>query len=158
MINDMLHGHPHEPGLLLARMKALVSACVVLALVYLCSVYGKVGWLSYFLSLPPLSVVILTVIVRINDLPITQQGALWSTRRMGLVLMGMWALSLAVGPLLGAGWPTWRPVIGVWGVALTMITSPHQPPWWAYVSRAASIPAVKNVPLRRASDDFDSNP
>jgi hypothetical protein len=155
MINQALN--LHEPGLTSARFKGIGHAVLMLAVCYICWTYGEVGWLTYLLAVPPLGVLLITVIARVNDLPIHQQSAFWDVRRMALVLLGIFTVAMLGAPLSGQ-YPSWRMVFGIWGMAGVMVTSPHLPPWWKYVAHGSTNIPVFKTPLRRASDDFDSNP
>lgn len=158
MSHPTVNIHDDEP-LMIARVKGASYALVMLLCVYLCSVFGPVGWLTYLLSFPAVSIILITVIARVNDMGIEYQSAFWNVRRMGLVFTGLYAGSQIFAPFAGAGFPLWRDVIMDWGVACTLMTSPHLPPWWVYVSKHAHVPLFKagpGQPKRRASDSFDT--
>lgn len=155
MSNLTMNRRQHD-AVIVARAKGTSYALFTLIAVFLGSVYGPVGWLTYFIAAPPAAVVIITVIARLNDLGVEHQGKFWNVRRVGLVFTGLWAGATFFAPLVESGFPSWLNCIGLWGVALTLITSPHLPPWRKYVWHTSN-PAHPHQ-HRRKSDDFESNP
>lgn len=111
----------------------VLAACLLLGL-HWASTSLERGWLSWWLSLPPLVIIVITALARIND--ITATGKRWFFRRLGLLLVAGGALSLGVAPLLGysLGFPSWTNLVLYYGMATTWITTPNMPPWWKYVS------------------------
>lgn len=156
--------HPALPsisteGVHPSHARGAAFAMTLVTLVYLLTVYGpQPGWLTYSLTLFPIGVIVLTLIARLNDISDERVGAYWNVRRCGLILVGLFAANIVAGPFQQVpDFPTWWRVVGVWGFALTWLTSPHQPPWTEYVWRRGPA-GEHNHPRRRATDDFDSNP
>lgn len=117
----------------LARLMGAAYAMVLVVSVYLCSVYIADGWMTYLLSVPACVVLIITALVRVNDMSIDMSSKAWNVRRAGLILVALYAVGQITVPVLVKDWPSWQSVIGLWGFALVWLTSPHQPPWGQYV-------------------------
>lgn len=112
----------------------MVAAATVMFL-YAIGVSAEIGWGTYLGGAPALVIIILTALFRINDIKEDKTGALWQLRRVGLALAGTAAVSLLMAPIVyGTSFPTWRGLLLYWGVALTWITTPNQPPWWKYIN------------------------
>ena len=156
--------HPSLPSLSTAGVhpshaRGAIFAISLVIAVYLLASFGPApGWLSYALTVAPLFVNLLTSIARINDIADNQTGAFWNVRRCGLILVALFGANIGVGPFLPSpDFPSWWRVVGIWGFALSWLTSPHQPPWTVYIWHRLTEP-VGQTPSRRAADDFDSNP
>lgn len=147
------------PGVRPSHARGACFAIVLVMLVYALANFGPPpGWLTYCLTLAPLAVILLTSIARINDISNESVGAYWNVRRCGLILVALFGANIGVAPFgPEQDFPNWWRVVGVWGFALTWLTSPHQPPWPQYIWQRFRIQG-DNHPCRRKTDDFDSNP
>ncbi|MBT9158800.1 MAG: hypothetical protein DDT26_00047 [Dehalococcoidia bacterium] len=114
------------------RQIALTAAALLG--VYLLTLTIKPGFLTYVLSLPPLLIIVITALARVNDIRPEQASKRWHVRRAGLVLMGFGSVWLMGSAFVGDH-PEWKDVLLYWGLALTWLTTPSMPPWWKYVSR-----------------------
>jgi len=92
------------------------------------------GWATWAATLPAWLIIAITTLARVKD--ITAVGKNWFFRRISLTLAGAGSTALAVAPLIGYSnaFPSWYTVLTFWGVAGLLLTSPHQPPWWKYIS------------------------
>lgn len=111
---------------------------VLAGLIFLGAHYASSGlpldWRTWALSVPALIIIMLTAIARAQDIRGVNRRCF--VRRMGFILAGAGALSLALAPLLGYtnSFPSWRAVVLYWGFALTWLTTPGMPPWHRYIS------------------------
>lgn len=111
---------------------------------------------AYLLLLPALLIIAVTALVRANDIGWKRKGGHWHVRRIGFVLVGGAAVGYMLKPWWFSGiYPSWYSVVLAWGVALTWITTPGQPPWWRYVSGEYKN---DNVPPSRRSTDQPAPP
>lgn len=110
-----------------------LGACSLLAIHALTKAVPQ-GWGTWAISLPAHLILIFTVAARVKDISAT--GPRWFARRIGLILVGMGALSLMTAPLVGysLAFPSWRAVTLYWGFAVVWITTPNMPPWHKYIS------------------------
>ena len=98
----------------------------------------KVYELMYaVLIIIPAAIMLGTAFSRLNDLKKEWTSKRWWIRRFGLLLSGVGA-----GGTIGAYFftyaPHWYEVVRLclfWGVALTWITTPNQPPFWKHISK-----------------------
>lgn len=118
----------------LEQAAEFVTAAAVLIAIYWLATSVTRGWVSWAMGVPALAIIGITAIVRLND--ITAVGKRWFVRRLGMILVGMSAVTLITAPILGyaGSFPSWRSVLLYWGVALTWLTTPNMPPWWKYIS------------------------
>lgn len=74
---------------------------------------------------------------RLNDIKKNQKAARWWFRRMGLLMtmVGTGGRVMAYITLFAPHWYDVTSLLIFWGVALTWITTPNQPPLWKYISR-----------------------
>lgn len=116
------------------RAVQILTAALLLLGVHYASTELPRDWRAWAVSLPPLSVIVITALARADDIKGTDFRCF--VRRIGFILAGAGALSLAVAPVLGYtnSFPSWRAVTLYWGFALTWLTTPGMPPWWKYVS------------------------
>ena len=119
----------HNLASALYGFAALCVAVIVAAL----SWSLEPGWGSYLTSLPAAGIMGLTALVRANDITMEKSEWHWQLRKLGFAMAGIGAALYVLSPLLQAGFPSWRSVIVVWGVALTWLTTPNQPPWAQYI-------------------------
>lgn len=156
-LRDARSSHFHGP---IARAKAAAYTLGIGVLIYLATFAVPVGWATYLATVLPLLVILITVVARVNDLGVDMSSARWNVRRVGLILTGAFAFMKLLAPFPDrAGivhWPAWAEVLGIWGFALMLLTTPHQPPWSRYVS--GKFEPAPDHPHRRATDDFESNP
>lgn len=111
------------------RLKVGAYALALIMLMYFSWQLIAPGWLTYLLTVFPALIVVVTAYARLNDIDTDMASARWNVRRYGLGLTGMFALWVLARPFIGEGFPPWGMVFGVWGFALTWLTTPHQPPW-----------------------------
>jgi hypothetical protein len=112
---------------------ATIMACVLIAL-YLASMLVPPGLGSYIPSSIAMVVIAMTALARVNDITPEQVALRWQMRRLGLVMAGAGALTLALVPWFTGDWPTWKETTFYVGVALTWLTTPHMPPWSRYIT------------------------
>lgn len=108
-------------------------AAAILAIVNIMSGIPA-GWLTWALALPAWLIIAITTLARAKD--ITANGKRWQVRRASMTLAGASCMALAAAPVLGYSnaFPTWYMVLAFWGITGILVTSPHQPPWWAYIN------------------------
>lgn len=147
--HEVLHGTA-------GRIKSALYALTLITFLYFASVTIEPGWLTYFIALPAIAVIILTTLSRANDINVEMTSASWQLRRVGLVLITLYVVVQLVAPVVAKGVTTWNEVAGLWGFALMMLTSPGQPPWAKYVW--GKHPWVQVHPKRRKTDHFDNTP
>lgn len=98
----------------------------------------KVSALIYaIMIIVPATVMLGTAYSRLNALRREWMSKRWWVRRVGLLLSGVGA-----GGTIGSYFFTWAPywyeivkLCLFWGVALTWMTTPNQPPFWAHISK-----------------------
>ncbi len=118
-----------------ARMQWKSFICVLVALItiYLGSLFVQAGWITYWIGFPAGVFVAMVSLMRVNALGPDFRGWRWHLRRAGLILAGSGAVMLLATPFLETPlYPTWRAVLIMWGIALTWLTTPGQPPFWEY--------------------------
>lgn len=82
-------------------------------------------------------IILITAVARLNDIKKAQSSKRWWLRRLGLAMI-IAAMMMVVSSYFVVGTPYWVPIqrlLGLWGFALTWITTPGMPPWWRYISR-----------------------
>lgn len=118
----------------------LVITCSVIAALYMLGVIVKPGLLTWAASVPPLGLIAVTALARVNDIKKGRTGALWQARRVGLSLTGTAACVLLCAPLVDtSSSPTWKGLMMYYGFALTWLTTPNMPPWWKYISQGQEM-------------------
>lgn len=78
-----------------------------------------------------------TAVARLNDIKRSQNSKRWWVRRVGLLLVTV-SMVMVVASYFTLATPYWVQVqrfTGLWGFALTWLTTPGMPPWWKYISR-----------------------
>lgn len=117
------------------QFKPFMVALLVLAVVYVMSIFVAPGWATYVITVPPALVVALTALARVNDIGPENMTRRWHVRRIGLIMAGAAAVMVLGAPFSEQGWAiTWRGVLFVWGVALAWLTTPEMPPWEDYIT------------------------
>lgn len=82
-------------------------------------------------------VIFVTAIARLNDVKRSQNSKRWWVRRVGLLLVSV-SMVMMIAAYFTVGTPYWNQVMrltGLWGFALTWLTTPGMPPWWKYISK-----------------------
>lgn len=118
----------------LKQVWEFTAAALTLLLIYWAASSVERGWMTWALSVPPLTIIAITAMARLKD--ITAIGKRWFVRRQGMILVGAGAISLIAAPMMGYtnAFPSWRALLLFWGVALTWLTTPNMPPWWKYIN------------------------
>lgn len=83
------------------------------------------------------ALILITALARLNDIRRTQTSKRWWVRRVGLLFVSV-SMVMMIASYFTVATPYWNQVtrlIGLWGFALTWITTPGMPPWWRYVSK-----------------------
>lgn len=81
--------------------------------------------------------ILVTAVARLNDIKRTQTSKRWWTRRLGLLLVSV-SMIMLIASYFTVAAPYWNAIMrltGLWGFALTWLTTPGMPPWWKYISR-----------------------
>lgn len=81
--------------------------------------------------------ILITALARLNDIKRTQSGKRWWSRRVGLLLVTV-SMVMFIASYFTVEAPYWsqiRQMAGLWGFAITWITTPGMPPWWKWISR-----------------------
>lgn len=89
------------------------------------------------LCIIPALVILVTAIARLNDIKRTQYSKRWWIRRIGLLFVSV-AMVMAIMSYFTIASPYWNPsmkFLGLWGFALSWLTTPGMPPWWRYISK-----------------------
>lgn len=91
----------------------------------------------YWLAVPALIVIIITAVVRGNNMPKAMTGFRWNARRIGLLGIASFAVMVLAAPFTESRWNFHQVdiplLLGIWGWALTWMTTPGMPPWHRYV-------------------------
>lgn len=85
----------------------------------------------------PALIILVTVVARLNDIKRSQSNLRWWVRRLGLGLVGI-SMVMLIASYFAVGTPYWSQIMrlcGLWGFALSWVTTPGMPPWWRYISR-----------------------
>lgn len=83
------------------------------------------------------TLILITAFARLNDIRRTQTGKRWWVRRVGLLLVSV-SMVMMIASYFTVATPYWNQVMrltGLWGFALTWLTTPGMPPWWKYISK-----------------------
>lgn len=81
--------------------------------------------------------ILITALARLNDIKRTQSGKRWWSRRLGLLFVTV-SMVMFIASYFTVEAPYWsqiRQLLGLWGFAITWITTPGMPPWWKWISR-----------------------
>ena len=118
----------------IAQRKYLAVSAILLAIIVGAIMNLNPGWFSWAVTLPAHLIIILTALARIEDL--TDLHLRSRVRRIGLAMVGSGSVVFCMAPFVPSigDFPTWKAVLLVWGVALTWLTTPSQPPWWKYIT------------------------
>lgn len=115
--------------------KPFLAMAAAFMLIYFMSALVRPGVLTYVFSSVACVVIGISVLARASDISIDKISPLWQFRRFSLTMIGMASLVLIFQPLTNTSdWPSWNEVVMRVGVAIMIITSPNQVPWWRYVS------------------------
>lgn len=82
-------------------------------------------------------IVLITAVARLNDIKREQNTKRWWVRRMGLLLVSV-SMTMHIASYFTVASEHWYDILritGLWGFALTWITTPGMPPWWKWISR-----------------------
>jgi hypothetical protein len=82
-------------------------------------------------------IILITAVARLDDIKRSQQSVRWWMRRIGLLMVSV-AMIMLLASYVTVGAPNWVPIqkiLGLWGIALTWLTTPGMPPWWKYITR-----------------------
>ena len=85
----------------------------------------------------PAVILFITAVARLNDVKRHQSSKRWWVRRFGLLLVSV-SMAMLVASYFTIGTPYWNQTMrltGIWGFALTWLTTPGMPPWWKYISK-----------------------
>lgn len=83
------------------------------------------------------TLILITAVTRLNDIRRTQTSKRWWARRVGLLLVSV-SMVMMIASYFTVATPYWNQIMrltGLWGFALTWITTPGMPPWWKYISK-----------------------
>lgn len=117
------------------QARAFALSVVFLFLMFGAASFVEPGALTSALMIPPCIVLLLTAVARVNDIGPENMGWVWQVRRLGLVIAAAGAVMYMFSPWTEGGEPVpWRAVAVAYGVALTWLTTPVLPPWWAYIT------------------------
>lgn len=82
-------------------------------------------------------IILITALARLNDIKRSQNSKRWWVRRVGLLFVSV-SMVMFIAAYFTIGTPYWNEVmkfLGIWGFALTWVTTPGMPPWWKWISR-----------------------
>lgn len=81
--------------------------------------------------------IFVTAVARLNDIKREQRSKRWWARRVGLMLVSvsMFMMIMSYFTVATPHWNSFMRITGLWGFALTWLTTPGMPPWWKYISR-----------------------
>lgn len=82
-------------------------------------------------------ILLVTAVARLNDIKRSQSSKRWWFRRFGLLLVTI-CMVMFIASYFTTAVPYWKEIMqmcGLWGFALTWITTPGMPPWHKYISR-----------------------
>ncbi|QKW95606.1 hypothetical protein AXL3_25 [Stenotrophomonas phage vB_SmaS-AXL_3] len=82
-------------------------------------------------------VILITALARLNDIKRSQKSKRWWVRRVGLLFVSV-SMVMMIMSYFTVATPYWNQVmriLGLWGFALTWVTTPGMPPWWRWISR-----------------------
>lgn len=82
-------------------------------------------------------IILVTAFARLNDIKREQKSKRWWVRRVGL-LMVIVSMVMLIASYFTISAPYWSQSVrftGLWGLALSWLTTPGMPPWWKYISK-----------------------
>lgn len=127
--------------------KAGLATTAALILIYAAALCLPSGPITRLLASIPAMVIGITALARVNDLSHNHTSTRWQVRRMGLIFAGVASVIYLLGGIAISAKPVeWREVLFLYGIALTWLTTPDQPPWWQYIT------GEKHVFSRRKDD------
>lgn len=83
------------------------------------------------------ALILITAFARLNDIKRHQTSKRWWVRRIGLLFVSV-SMVMMIASYFTVATPYWNQamrLLGLWGFALTWITTPGMPPWWKYISK-----------------------
>lgn len=114
---------------------AMLIAFSIVTLFYQLNSLVPPGWLSWAVTLPALLIILITAIARLDTIGQEKVSYNWQMKRMGFVLIASLALVYGLIPFGSSGmFPTWLFSGMMWGLALTWLSTPNQPPWWRFIT------------------------
>lgn len=124
-----------ELDALRANWKVLVVLALAVITLFVLSMTVPAGWLTYWLGVPPLIIMLMTCVARLNDIGTNCRGGRWNLRRLGFVLVGLATISLLGMPIFleTPDFPSWTETTIRWGVCYVWLTTPGMPPWIQWV-------------------------
>lgn len=98
--------------------------------------FHSIGWYDWSLMAACL-VILMIALARINDIKPSQSSKRWWARRIGLLMVfgSMVMFIAAYFTVTAPYWDGTRKFLMLYGLMLTWITTPGQPPFWKYISR-----------------------
>lgn len=81
--------------------------------------------------------ILITAFARLNDIKRNQNSLRWWVRRVGLLFVSV-SMVMTIAAYFTVATEHWSSILkitGLWGFALTWITTPGMPPWWKWISR-----------------------
>ena len=115
-------------------VKDLAAILGILVLIYAVVLYVNQGWVTYFATVVPAIIVLITAWVRLDDIDRYLTGIFWHMRRMGLIFLGAIAAMVLAGPFTTTPYfPTKFMMLGMWGLAFCWVTAPGIIPWWRII-------------------------
>lgn len=82
-------------------------------------------------------IILVTAVARLNDIKRSQSSKRWWVRRSGFGLTSV-SMLMFIASHFTISSPHWDAIMlitGLWGIALTWLTTPGMPPWWKYISK-----------------------
>lgn len=114
---------------------AMLVAGAVITLFYQLNATVPPGWLSWLTTLPALFVILATAIARLDTIGQDKVAYHWQMKRTGFVLLASLAIVFGLLPFGSEPmFPTWLFSGVAWGLALTWLSTPNQPPWWRFIT------------------------
>lgn len=87
-----------------------------------------------YIAAVALLAIIVTMVARLNDLRRNHNHA-WQFRAIGLIVTSMMSFLLLVEWFKFGERPSWIEAMFAIGVCIIFITTPHQVPWWKYITK-----------------------
>lgn len=83
------------------------------------------------------AIIMLISVARLNDIDREKNEKRWWFRRLGLlmVFVSMVMTIAAYFTITAPYWDMIRKILFIWGIAISWITTPNQPPFWKYIAR-----------------------
>ena len=92
--------------------------------------------------------ILVTALVRLNDIGREKTSKRWWTRRLGLLLTFA-SMAMFISAYFTAYAPYWKQIqvaMFLWGVLLTWMTTPDMPPWHKLITRYDPKPEAEVTP------------